>query len=93
MSLPGKRITQSTFDDVVRENIEDLELEPADAICDAREQFVAQVRRVLLVEPNSLRVLLLGKPFSATAGSKNTSSRLSLFATVKYIASIYLKQI
>jgi len=44
MSLPGKRIVQSTFDEVVRENIEDLELEPQEAIADAIEQFKAQVR-------------------------------------------------
>lgn len=43
MSLPGKRIVQETFDDVVRENIEDLELEPEEAIADAIEQFIAQV--------------------------------------------------
>ncbi|XP_067932090.1 armadillo repeat-containing protein 6-like [Watersipora subatra] len=42
MSLPGKRIVQQTFDDVVKENIEDLELEPAEAIADAIEQFEAQ---------------------------------------------------
>lgn len=43
MSLVGKRITQSTFDEVVRENINDLELEPDEAIADAIEQFKAQV--------------------------------------------------
>jgi len=42
MSLPGKRIVQSTFDEVV--NIEDLELEPQEAVADAIEQFKAQVR-------------------------------------------------
>ena len=43
MSLPGKRIVQATFDGVVRENIEDLEMEPAEAIADAIDQFTAQV--------------------------------------------------
>lgn len=43
MSLPGKRIVQTTFDEVVRENIEDLELDPQEAISDAIEQFSAQV--------------------------------------------------
>lgn len=44
MSLPGKRIVQETFDEVVKENVEDLELDPEEAISDAVEQFTAQVR-------------------------------------------------
>lgn len=43
MSSVGKRIVQTTFDDVVRENIEDLEMDPPEAIADAIEQFTAQV--------------------------------------------------
>ena len=43
-SLPGKRIVQSTFDDIVKENIEELVLEPEEAVSDAIEQFKAQVR-------------------------------------------------
>lgn len=41
--LPGKRIVQSTFDDMVKENIEDLELDPETAIADAIEELKAQV--------------------------------------------------
>ena len=48
-SLPGKRIVQSTFDDIVRENIEELELEPEEAVSDAIEQFKAQVREYIFV--------------------------------------------
>ena len=36
-------ITQETFDAVVKENIEDLDMTPEDAIKDAKEQFEAQV--------------------------------------------------
>lgn len=43
MSTANKRIVQSTFDDVVRENIEDLEMEVDEAIADAIQQFSAQV--------------------------------------------------
>ena len=46
-SLPGKRIVQSTFDDIVRENIEELDLEPEEAVSDAIEQFKAQVREYI----------------------------------------------
>ena len=38
-------ITQDTFDAVVKENIEDLEMGRKEAVEDAREQFVAQVRQ------------------------------------------------
>ena len=38
-------ITQDTFDSVVKENIEDLEMGRKEAVEDAREQFVAQVRQ------------------------------------------------
>lgn len=48
-SLPGKRIVQSTFDDIVKENIEELELEPEEAVSDAIEQFKAQVREYIFV--------------------------------------------
>lgn len=37
-----KRISQSTFDDVVRENIEDFDMNPSDALKDAIDQFVKQ---------------------------------------------------
>jgi hypothetical protein len=37
-----KRISQSTFDDVVRENIEDFDMKPSDALKDAIDQFVKQ---------------------------------------------------
>jgi hypothetical protein len=37
-----KRITQETFDEVVRENIEDFEMELKQAIEDAANQFRSQ---------------------------------------------------
>jgi armadillo repeat-containing protein 6 len=40
-------ITQETFDSVVKENIEDLELSPEEAIEDAVKQFQAQVQHPL----------------------------------------------
>ena len=38
-------ITQDTFDAVVKENIEDLEMGRKEAVEHARKQFEAQVRR------------------------------------------------
>lgn len=38
----GKRISQETFDDVVRENIEDFEMEKAEALAEAINQFKSQ---------------------------------------------------
>lgn len=38
----AKRITQETFDEVVRENIEDFEMELRQAIEDAANQFRSQ---------------------------------------------------
>ena len=38
-----RAITQETFDEVVRENIDELELDLAEALDDAVEQFEAQV--------------------------------------------------
>ena len=37
-----RRITQETFDEAVRENIEDLEMEPEEALEDAITQFETQ---------------------------------------------------
>ena len=37
-----KRITQATFDEVVRENIDDLEMEGVEALNDAIHQFEMQ---------------------------------------------------
>lgn len=36
-------ISQKTYDDVVKENIEELSMEPQEAIADAIAQFEAQV--------------------------------------------------
>lgn len=38
----GKRISQETFDDVVRENVEDFEMEKAEALAEAISQFKSQ---------------------------------------------------
>ena len=38
-------ITQDTFDAVVKENMEDLEMGRKEAVEDARKQFEAQVRQ------------------------------------------------
>ena len=38
-------ITQDTFDAVVKENMEDLEMGRKEAVEDARKQFAAQVRQ------------------------------------------------
>jgi len=40
----ANHITQKTFDDVVRENIADFEMDPQEAIDDAVKQFEAQVK-------------------------------------------------
>jgi hypothetical protein len=40
--MTQKRITQETFDDVVRENIEEFEMEEAEAYADAVSQFQSQ---------------------------------------------------
>ena len=50
-------ITQDTFDAVVKENIEDLEMGRKEAIEDAKKQFEAQVRQKeylnLFLEPQN----------------------------------------
>ena len=40
--LQKKRISQETFDDVVKENVEDFEMEPAEALAEAIKQFQSQ---------------------------------------------------
>eukprot|EP00164_Ancoracysta_twista_P004325 GFYU01005828.1.p1 GENE.GFYU01005828.1~~GFYU01005828.1.p1 ORF type:complete len:450 (-),score=165.66 GFYU01005828.1:212-1561(-) len=42
MTMSKKRITQETFDEVVRENMEDFDMPRAEAVADAVEQFSAQ---------------------------------------------------
>lgn len=42
-SVPKKKIAQSTFDDLVRECIVDLDMEPSEAVADAKKQLEAQV--------------------------------------------------
>ncbi|XP_006186310.2 armadillo repeat-containing protein 6 isoform X1 [Camelus ferus] len=42
MTMASKRITQETFDAAVRENIEELEMEPEEAVKEAVEQFESQ---------------------------------------------------
>jgi len=42
--LKKRVIVQETFDDIVKENIEDLEMDPEEAIADAIESLEAQVR-------------------------------------------------
>ena len=39
----AKQITQSTFDDVVRENISEFDMNPEEAVQDAIQQFESQV--------------------------------------------------
>lgn len=39
----AKKISQDTFDSVVKENVEDFEMSVSDAVQDAIEQFRAQV--------------------------------------------------
>ena len=40
----AKQITQQTFDDVVKENIQEFDMTVEDAIGDAVQQFESQVR-------------------------------------------------
>lgn len=40
--MSRRRITQETFDDAVKENMEEFEMEPAEALRDAVEQFESQ---------------------------------------------------
>lgn len=39
----AKQISQETFDDVVRENMEDFEMTAEEAVADAVQQFQSQV--------------------------------------------------
>ena len=48
----AKQITQDTFDDVVRENIQEFEMSPQEALDDAIKQFESQVRNTLLFRTN-----------------------------------------
>ena len=43
----AKQISQDTFDAVVKENIEEFEMEPEEALDDAIQQFEAQVCSLL----------------------------------------------
>lgn len=40
--MAKRRITQETFDAAVRENVEDLEMDPDEAVREAVEQFESQ---------------------------------------------------
>lgn len=40
--MAKRRITQETFDAVVKENIEEFEMDPAEALREAAEQFESQ---------------------------------------------------
>ena len=53
----AKQITQDTFDDVVRENIQEFEMSPQEALDDAIKQFESQVRNTLLfcTNPNPIK--------------------------------------
>ena len=42
LSGAGKRISQKTFDETVRENIEEFEMEKEEALAEAIEQFKTQ---------------------------------------------------
>ena len=48
MKMASKRITQETFDAAVRENIEEFEMGPEEAVKEAVEQFESQGRAVWL---------------------------------------------
>jgi hypothetical protein len=52
-------ITQETFDSVVKENIEDLELSPEEAIEDAVKQFQAQVQHPAFFNPDNYAIKFL----------------------------------
>lgn len=42
MKMASRRITQETFDAAVRENIEEFEMGPEEAVAEAVEQFESQ---------------------------------------------------
>ena len=42
--MSRRRITQETFDDVVRENVEEFDMDPDEALREAVEQFESQGR-------------------------------------------------
>lgn len=48
MKMASRRITQETFDAAVRENIEEFEMGPEEAVAEAVEQFESQGRVVWL---------------------------------------------
>jgi len=43
MAIKSKRISQETFDETVKENMDDFDMSREDAIADAIEQFKMQV--------------------------------------------------
>ena len=49
-AIAMKRISQETFDDVVRENIEDFEMEPKEALAEAIKQFKSQKVDLTLID-------------------------------------------
>lgn len=51
------RISQKTFDEAVKENMEDLEMEPEEALQDAIEQFASQVAHARILPASSMRWL------------------------------------
>lgn len=53
--MAKRRITQETFDDAVRENMEEFEMDPDEALRDAVEQFESQGKMSLKLQQRPYR--------------------------------------
>jgi S-adenosylmethionine:tRNA-ribosyltransferase-isomerase (queuine synthetase) len=56
-SLVAKRITQETFDEVVKENVEEFEMDEKEAIAEAVKQFESQGVSLANVETPNVQAL------------------------------------
>ena len=50
----AKQVTQDTFDDVVKENVQEFEMSVEEAINDAVQQFESQVGIIITLDQTSL---------------------------------------
>lgn len=59
--MAKRRITQETFDEAVRENLEEFEMDPDEALRDAVEQFESQGKMSLKLQHQHYRNTTLQK--------------------------------
>lgn len=73
MANKNKRISQETFDETVKENMDDFEMSREAAIADASEQFKMQVRTPSSLESVSRRVHALCRGQKRTTHERTRS--------------------